>query len=206
MTFPPWVHELVGPVVSSLFDPYPIAFRQADEAGVRPVRSACRTTDGGLRSFKRPLNRNAFLCGCLDFTERETSEHLIVGFGYRQATTTKIHSLSHVAGSLGAVSFPPSVQNAIQGHVTSSYKAEVLVFHNHPAPSLDTLFDSIPVASRTDRMTLLTHLVQPMIAIKSLLGGGRIRWYLGASRYMREFRTPNLLGLLEAISRLREKQ
>ena len=55
-------------------------------------------------------------------------------------------------------------------------------------------------------MTLLVHMLQPLTAIKSLMGGGRVRFYLGENGYVREFRTPELLTLLETISHSREEQ
>lgn len=202
MNFGPLVREILGSAISSAFDPQPIAFRQADEAGVHSVRSACQTTSNAIHRFRNPLNRNAFLCGCLDFTEHEAIEHLIVGFGHKHGRTTKVNRLAHVIGATNRVSIPEPIQQAIASHIKSDFNAEVLVFHNHPANLLSILFDNIPLGSSMDRQTVLLHLVQPLIAIKSLLGGGRVRYYLGENGFVREFHTPDLLRLLQVLSGL----
>ena len=201
MSLASFVREVLGSAVSSIFDPGPIVFRPADEAGVRPVGSACRKSPGIIREFRRPLNRNAFLCGCLDFTEHEQIEHLIVGFGHKHASTTKISSLVHVVGTEHSVSIPDAARAAIQAHAASAHNAEVLIFHNHPPNFLNAIFDSPPLPSVADRQLFLAHLVQPLVAIKTLLGGGRVRCYLGENGFVREFYTPELLNLIESLSK-----
>jgi hypothetical protein len=194
------LREVVGSALSSIFDPNPIAFRPPDEAGVRPVRAACRKPTGDCHKFGRPLNRNAFLCGCLDFTEREPIEHLIVGLGHKRASTSKIGSLIHAIGTEDSVSIPQFLGEAIREHLVTGFKAEVLIFHNHPPNLLNAIFDNSPLPSAPDRRVLVSHLVQPLTAVKALLGGGRVRCYLAENGFVREFRTPELLSLLEKIA------
>src|ERR1700682_5328828 len=90
--------DLLSTALSSVFDPFPIVFRPEDDHGVRPVKTACNKEVSCIHRFKTPLNRNAFLCGCLDFTDRETIEHVIIGFGQKYGSTTKITALSHATG------------------------------------------------------------------------------------------------------------
>lgn len=190
------LRSLFDSLVSSLFDPEPICFRGVDEYGVLPVRRACLDTHGAVQRLRRPLNRNAFLCGCLDFTEREKIEHIIFGFGYKYRRTTKVTEVAHITGVANRVSIPGALQAAIIKHIANSHRAEVLIFHNHPLNQLNVLFDNSPLASTTDRQTLLAYYAHPLIAIKSLMQGGRVRCYLGENGFVREFRTPNLLTLL----------
>ena len=192
--------SFLDPLISSAFDPQPIAFRPDDERGVSPVRNACRKIPGTLQRFRFPVNRNAFLCGCLDFTEHERIEHLIFGFGHQHGRTTKVTGLAHLEGQANRVSIPDELQQAIFGHVGSDHRAEVLIFHNHPRNPLNIIFDNLPLASGTDRETLLGYYAQPLVAIKSVMRGGRVRCYLGENGFVREFRTPNLLALLNKLS------
>lgn len=198
------VREIIGSALSSVFDPNPIYFKPTDEIGVRPVKTGCERTAGRVYPFTRSLNRNAFLCGCLDYTEHEMIEHLIVGFGSRYGSTTKISAMAHVIGEKGRVSIPDTIRQGIKAHVESGNKEEVLVFHNHPQNLLNIVLDNLPLPSSSDRNTLLAYLIQPLIGIKALLGGGRVRCYLGENGFVQEFRTPELLSLLERLHSARQ--
>jgi hypothetical protein len=197
------LRPLFDSFISSVFDPEPVRFRAADECGVSPVRNACRKTLGVVHKSRIALNRNAFLCGCLDLTENEEIEHIIFGFGYKHGRTTKIYDIAHVEGLANKVGIPQLLQEDLLRHVADDHQAEVLIFHNHPRNELNILFDNAPLASNIDRQTLLNFYTQPLIALKSLMRGGRVRCYLGENGYVREFRTPNLLGLIDGLSRIR---
>ena len=186
----------VGSLLSSVFDPNPIWFREADEAGVIPVRNACRKAQGVTHQLRKELNRNAVLCGCLDYTEHESIEHLIVGFGRKHGSTTKVTALAHTAGDSNSVGFPEPLRQAMETLLIGDFRAEILLFHNHPRNQLHGLFDNVPLASSRDRQTMLDHLFSPLQAARSLMNGGRVRFYLGENGFVREFRTPNLLALI----------
>lgn len=196
-----FVREIVDPIISSCFDPQPITFKAKDEAGVAVVRAACRMPDGKVYRLRTLLNRNAFLCGCLDFTEGENLEHLIVGLGRKHGTTTKIELIGHIVGAAGQVNFTEPMQQAVRKHIASDHRAEALIFHNHPQNAINVLIDNSPFASSTDRNILLSYYVQPLIAIKTMMNGGRVRCYLGENGFVREFRTPNVLALLDRMQR-----
>lgn len=185
-----------GSVVSSLFDPAPIQFRSRDERGVPPVRRACQASDDGISRLRTALNRNAFLCGCLGFTERDRLEHLIVGFGNKSGSTTKVTEVAHILGQQTRVDFPAWLGSRLGQWLRSGHKCEAIVFHNHPPNDLNAAIDNAPLASSTDRRTLLKHFLQPFAALKGLTGGGRLRFYVGENGYVREFRTPDVLALL----------
>lgn len=165
------VREFLDPLFSSIFDPQPITFKAGDEAGVAPVRAACQKPVGAIYRLRTSLNRNAFLSGCLDYTEQEMIEHIIVGLGHKHGRTTKIEAVGHVVGATDKVSFPVSLHQAVRQHIASDHKAEALVFHNHPKNPMNVLIDNTPLASSTDRHTLLRYYVQPLIAIKTFMDG-----------------------------------
>lgn len=200
MSFDRFLREMLGSAMSSVFDPPPISLKQTDEKGVAPVRSACQKIPEAIHDLTRELNRNQFLCGCLGFTERAPIEHLIVGLGSKYGSTTRIASLAHVVGTEANVSIPPSLRATIAAHVNSTHKAEALIFHNHPPNLLNAIFDNFPLPSPTDRQTMLSHMLQPLLAVKAILGGGRVRCYLGENGFVREFRTPELLTLIESFA------
>jgi len=188
-------------VGSSLFDPNPISFKRADELGVAPVRDVCTGSRGTRYFLETPLNRNAFLVGCLDFAGNEPVEHLIVGFGAKVGRTTKVASIAHAAGTATSVRLDEAVRDEIGSHLKSDYRAEVIVFHNHPHNALNVLFDNVPWASDADRRTALIHWLEPFNAIKSAAGGGRVLFYLGENGYVREIRTPQLLDAFNLLAR-----
>ena len=74
-----FIHELATASIVGLFDPNPIGWTAQHEQDVRRVRRAIETaTDQTTAKFKTPVNRNGFLLGCLDLTEHEPVEHLIL--------------------------------------------------------------------------------------------------------------------------------
>lgn len=197
-----FAREILDPIISSCFDPQPISFKAKDESGVAPVRAACRMPGGEIYRLKKLLNRNPFLCGCLDFTEDEGVEHLIIGLGRKHGTTTKIELIGHVVGAAGQVNFTEPLQQAVHKHIASDHRAEALIFHNHPQNAINVLTDNSPFASSTDRNTLLGYYLKPLNAIKTLMNGGRVRCYLGENGFVREFCTPNVLDLFARMQRM----
>ncbi len=189
------LRDLLDAGLSSLFDPHSIEFRGTDEVGVRPVRSACQATAGEPVRLRHPLNRNAFLCGCLDFTEDEPVEHVIAGFGRRHGKTSRIEAIAHRLGSADHVDIGPDVWEAVRRWLAGTSRGEVLLVHNHPPNVLNRFFDNLPLASATDRDTWLG----------TLLRGGGLRFFLVENRYVRELRTPPLLRLLERLATVQEK-
>ena len=196
---------LIGATLSSLFDPDPVDFRAADEVGVLPVRRACTAVSGALQPLRPVLNRNAFLVGCLDLTEDARIEHLIIGFGTRHGSTTKVSALMHAIGNANSVAPTPAMQQAVQNHLRESFKGEVIVFHNHPKNWLNQIFDNSPLASGQDRTVMLRHLLVPQMLLRFLLDGGRVLFYLGENGFVRRFHTPELLDALERLGNQRQQ-
>jgi hypothetical protein len=193
-----FLNEVLEMGTASLFDPNPIRFTRDHEPGIRPVKKIVK--DGTAhQEMKRELTRNQFLRGCLAATEKENVEHLIIGLGDHQGPTTYINSVLHVVGGPSSVSIPANVGGAIQGWMQGEHFSEVIVFHNHPRNALNVLFNNIPLASTTDRKTLLANLLKPEHAIKALMGGGRVRFFLGENGQVREFNTPNLVEYLRQL-------
>ena len=76
--------KLVEAIILACLERNPVNFRAEHEGDVPRVRAAIKrgVTEKGAE-FRPAVNRNPFLCGCLDFTESLPEEHLIVGYGYR---------------------------------------------------------------------------------------------------------------------------
>jgi len=163
--------------------------------------TCCRypQASGGL---ERPLARNSFLCGCLDGTEHDTVEHLIVGFGVRRGPTTWLEAIHHELGDEHRVPVPSALVTDIEGHLAANGRREVIVFHNHPPNFLNVLFDNEPLASSADRGTLLKmRYLQLLMALRTFLGRGNVRFFLGENGFVKEFRTPGVLQLLALAER-----
>jgi hypothetical protein len=62
----------------------------------------CSTSGGrfsGFGSFRGGgawLRDSSFLIGCLEYAYNKPEEHLIIGYGFRHGSTTKIESLHHI--------------------------------------------------------------------------------------------------------------
>lgn len=192
--------DLLDAVASSTLDANPIGFRPQDEDGVEPVAQACRGLSQVVM-FDEPLNRNAFLCGCLDLLEHQPIEHLIVGFGHRQGSTTKVRGLAHVVGQAGQVSIPGWVVTAARKTFASDFKAEVLWLHNHPMNGMNRVLDNAPIASVQDRKTLVNSTFEPTAITKLIASGGQMRFYVVENGFVREFTTPPVVTVARGVHR-----
>jgi len=179
-----------------------IAFTRADERGIAPVVAACKKDADSLHKPRSPLNRNAFLCGCIEATHGHGLEHLIVGFGRKHGKTTKVEQIAHNRGTPDTVAIPPHIRSAMINHVQAGFANEVILFHNHPPSWINAVFDNQPLPSLTDRATLTDYHSQPIILLKLLFGGGRVRFYLGENGFVREFRTPHIRVLISHLQSL----
>lgn len=147
------------------------------------------------------LNRNAFLLGCLDFTEHEPIEHLIVGLGHKSRSTIKIEALLHYSGEPHRIALPKGFMKAAEDYIAHDRSHQLVVFHNHPSSWIDAVFDLIPIASVADRQVMLSQLQQPLVALKSIASGKQIHWFVGQNGFVREFDTPDIVGLLSVGAR-----
>lgn len=168
----------------------PLRFTPSHERDVPKVRAAIRRAGSGIAAaFRSPVNRSAFLLGCLDYTESSAHEHLIVGYGFSHGSTTKIQRLDYVAGGRSSVPITPSVPQRIREHYLHERVTELILFHNHPRNFLNLFLDNPPLASRTDRDTAERWLW-------SLADDGRLLFYLGENGYVKRFLLPSVLTLL----------
>lgn len=190
--------DLLDAVASSGLDPNPIGFRPQDEDGVEPVARVCRERPHVVM-LDEPLNRNAFLCGCLDFLEHQPVEHLIVGIGHRHGSTTKIRGLAHVVGQASQVSIPGWVVAAARHAFASDFKAEVLWLHNHPKNGLNRVLDNSPIASVQDRKMLVATNFDPTAITKLVVGGGRMKFYVVENGFVREFASPPVVTVARGL-------
>lgn len=203
--------KLIEAVILACMEKNPIAFRAEHEDDVPRVRAAIkRGASAKGAAFRPAVNRNPFLCGCLDFTEHAAEEHLIVGYGFRYRQTTEVVKLHYVAGEERRVSIPAYVHDEIRRHHFHRSDAEVIIFHNHPRTghepewfyTLKALLQDLPIASNADRQQVQNHAFNPVGLLRQIFGQGRVLFYLGESGFVKEFRLPPLLPLLEQWSRL----
>jgi hypothetical protein len=200
--------EITESAVLGGFEPKPISSCYADELP-RIRRKILEARSGKLARFRDQVNRNAFLIGCLEYANDKPEEHLIIGYGFRQASTTKVESLHHVIGGTGSVRLPDAVAHAMWDFYGQHEANELLVFHNHPYSPLNFLFDNLPLASRQDRLFAEARGLQPPELARRLLGQGRVLFYLGENRNVKEFYLPSVVALLlpdnrEALEQGRE--
>ena len=61
--------KLIEAVILACLEKNPVDFRKVDAAEVKKVQTAIKraTTEKGV-TFRDPVTRKHFLCGCLDFT------------------------------------------------------------------------------------------------------------------------------------------
>src|SRR2546422_8131812 len=142
---PQW-RDLLDAALSSLFDPDETVFRDSDGDGVGPVRAACRIETGESTRLRRPLNRNAFLYGCLDLTHDQPIEHLVVGFGRRHGSTTRIEAIAHRVGAADHVDIGPDIWESVRRWLSRVSRGEVLLVHNHQPNPINRFFDNLPLA------------------------------------------------------------
>jgi hypothetical protein len=181
--------EIAESAVLNCLEPNPISGCYSDELP-RVRQAILRARDGRLARFRSQVNRNAFLLGCGAYTDGRPEEHLLIGYGFRHGATTKIESLHHATGTAGCVRLSDAMAHTMWDFYGQHEDNELLIFHNHPYNPLNFLVDNQPLASRQDRQTLATRALHPQQISRSLLGRGRILFYLGENGYVKEFRVP----------------
>jgi hypothetical protein len=190
--------EIAESAVLNCLEPNPITSCYDDE--LPRVRQKILAARGGkLARFSNhdPVNRNAFLIGCAEYADDKPEEHLLIGYGFRHGSTTKVQSLHHVIGAKGYVRLPDAVAHTMWDHYGQDRRSELLVFHNHPYNPLNFLFDNLPLASRADRLFLEARALNPPELTRFLLGQGRIMFYLGENGFVKEFRLPSVVALID---------
>ena len=199
--------EISESAVLGCFEPKPISSCYDDELP-RTRQAILRARDGKLARFRDQVNRNAFLVACRDYADERPEEHLIIGYGFRHGSTTKVESLHHVLGETGAVRLPEDVAHLMWDFYGQHESNELLIFHNHPYNPINFLFDNLPLASRKDRVFLEARALNIQQLTRQMLGQGRILFCLGENGYVKEFRLPSIIALLDryaAASRQHER-
>ncbi len=187
--------EVAESALLGWLEPNPISSCYENELG-RVRKAILRARDCKLARFRKPANRNAFLLGCGEYTDGKAEEHLLIGYGFRHGSTTKVESLHHAIGSAGSVHLPNAMAHAMWDYYGQHEDNELLIFHNHPYNPLNFLFNNLPLTSRQDRLFLEARALNPQQLVRWLLGQGRILFYLGENGHVKEFRLPSVVALL----------
>ena len=120
----------------------------------------------------------------LDLTETEVASEIVFQ-----------GKLLHV--KCDTVRLPDAVAHAMWDYYGQHEDNELLIFHNHPYKPLNFLLDNLPLASRQDRLFLEARALHPQQLVRWLLGQGRVRFYLGENRCVKEFCLPSIVALLD---------
>lgn len=189
--------EMAESIILSWLEPEPIVFKREHEVAARRVVAVIHRADADeAAELRSPVNRNGFLLGCLDYTDERTEEHLIIGYGFRHSSTTKIERVHHVVGSLDSASIPTEIAKAVMDHYEAHDDNEVILFHNHPRWWANLFFDNSPLASPADRNVLARTASSPEQFLRTFAGGGRVLFFLGEYGRVKPFRLPPILRLL----------
>lgn len=193
------IRELVESGISLKFDPNPITFKSIHKNEGQFFLKELKRRKNGSIDLKKTILRNSFLYGCLKFTESESTEHLIVGYGNRYGGGVDIGSYYHLEGDQDSVSL--SLEEIILGQIGSIWpNKQLIVFHNHPKNDL-SVYVRKPFPSVTDRNTLLDqkYLFPFQIMRKFMDGKEGLKFYLGENGKVLEYRTPSISGVLNFL-------
>jgi|SRR5208337_97310 len=186
--------EIAESALLGWLEPNPISSCYENELG-RVRKAILRARDSKLARFRNRVTRNAFLLGCGEYTNGKAEEHLLIGYGFRHGSTTRVESLHHAIGSAGSVRLPDAMAHAMWDYYGQDDGNELLIFHNHPYNPLNFLLNNLPLTSRRDRLFLEARALHPQQLVRRLLGQGRILFYLGENGYVKEFRLPSIVAL-----------
>lgn len=65
---------------------------------------------------------------------------------------------------------------------------------------LKALLQDLPIASSADRNVLQRHAYNAVALLRQFLGQGGVLFYIGESGYVRQFKLPNLLPILDQVN------
>ncbi len=161
--------EIAESAILGWLEPKPISSCYENE--LERVRKAIlRARDTKLARFRNQVNRNAFLVGCGEYTDGKAEEHLLIGYGFRHGSTTKVESLHRAVGGAGSVRLPDAMAHAMWDYYGQHEDNELLIFHNHPYNPLNFLLNNLPLTSRQDRLFLETRALHPHQLVRLAAG------------------------------------
>jgi len=134
----------------------------------------------------------------LRLSDRDPIEHLILGYGFRHGSTTKIRAVHHAIGAKQQVQLSGAMVAEPNRHAAADPRSGVVILHNHPRNIINNLFDSLPLESNTDRKILKNMALNPVQICRRRSGAGRILFHLGEDGFVRDFRWPQLATILNA--------
>ncbi len=196
----PLVKELTKNLFLSACEPNPVSLPLSDEADLLRAKRAIKRASGiTVAALRQPIKRSSFLGACLDLTDEEPIEHLVVGYGNKHGNTTKIASVHHVIGEDHSVMPTPEIIQTIWQHTQQSRSGEVVVFHNHPQTWLNTLLGNLPIASSADRRFVEKLRYNPYQIAKLIFESGDVLFFLGENGCVKPFSLPSFDGMIEAL-------
>src|SRR5579884_1270909 len=162
--------EVGESLLLSAFEPYSLQFKQEYNDEIRRgVQAIRRATANKLARCRWQLNRNPFLFACLEFTDGIENEELIVGYGFRHGTTTKIEGIHRITGTGTAVGIPTNVGQSMLQFYDAHPQNELLLFHNHPRNIYRLLLDNSPLPSGDDRQTVEYRSINPQQLLRTAM-------------------------------------
>jgi len=108
-----------------------------------------------------------------------------------------VESLHHAIGEASTVCLPDAVAHFMWNFYGQHKTNELLVFHNHPYNPINFLADNLPLASGQDRLFLEARALHPQQLARWLPGQGRIPVLPRRNGYVKEFRLPSIISLLD---------
>jgi len=196
--------EITESAILGCLEPEPISSCYDDELP-RVYRAILRARDGKLARLGHKVNRNSFLVACGEYADGRPEEHLIIGYGSRHGSTTKVAGIHHIVGATNSVLLPDAVAHSMWDFYGQHDRNELLIFHNHPYNVINFLFDNPPLASRRDRLFLEARALNPAQLARRVLNEGRMIFYLGENGFVKEFRLPSIVALLDRSAAIRQQ-
>jgi len=194
------MREVIESGLSLKLDPNPILFRPIHRKEGHSFLQELKKRKYGLIDLNKTILRNSFLYGCLKFSEAESNEHLIVGYGDRYGGGVDIESYYHIEGDIDSISI--SAEEVILGQIGSILpNKQLVVFHNHPKNDYSDYLGR-PLPSVADRDTLLFQKYLFPIQIMRRFTDGKegLKFFLGENGKVLEYRTPSISGVLKLLA------
>jgi hypothetical protein len=190
--------EILDTYIPTLIEPNPIQFQKRHKNISHSLKRHFNIKSKKILKLRKSMIRNQFLYNCLEFTNFEQIEYLILGYGTKRGVGTDIKQMQIILGDSNSVGISQTVENKIERWMLD-IKNEIVVFHNHPRYWVNALFKD-PLPSGTDRDTMFNYKLTANYIFRIFLQkGGGVKFYLGDNGKVREFKNPRLKRVIQAL-------